>query len=616
MNQRKQKSSGQAIVMVTLALISMAGMLGLAVDLGWSFFVQKTAQMSADGAALAAVQETYKRNGGGLGTLTCGATADCQTNQPCSAIASSSNLANGCLYALNNGFSSGVAGRNQEVRMTSNVSTPPPTVPGVTDIKYWVTVRTVQVVPQLFSAVLGNTRGTVAAIATAAIAGSITPGSFYGLNHQGDCLTGLGSTIKTPFNCGVDVDVSGSGSANTCLNMDGSSSGVDAKLCAPAGIFLASQCSGASLQGCGTGSATAVGNNFAGQTQGGSARVWAQSGTQISGNGNVNDPTMWKPTNSITRNSSADFSDPTQNLKQPPIVNSSQPSCSVPNGIIPAGTYGPYQYFAVNPTTGRATGAPVTIGNNNVVSFDPGSTACPGTASAAATTGTFQTFTFWGGVNINGNSNTAVNFGAGQYVLAGTTSSTGATLFVDMNGTITGNSSLGTQFLITDGSYSSQGTNLSLPAPLTTAGFTAASFKQGYTDIKNASGNLTGATATSPLSDYQNFLFWNDRRNSNMQIDPDTAAFVGRNRPPTTTDTSPQFVLEPGGMALSLKGVMYQPRGAWTYLNSGGSTTTGNAHLMMVTGALTCGTTGCGSTSVTLLGPSAPIVRYITSLIQ
>jgi hypothetical protein len=347
MNQRKKTSSGQAIVMVTLALFSMAGMMGLAVDLGWSFFVQKTAQTSADGAALAAVQEAYKRNGGGTGTLTCGATADCQTHQACSTIASTSNLANGCLYALNNGFSSGVAGRNQEVYMSSGVTTPPPTVPGVTNIKYWVTVQTVQVVPQLFSAVLGNTKGTVAAIATAAIAGSISPGSFYGLNHQGDCLTGLGSSSQSPFDCGVDVDVSGAGSSNICLNMDGSSSGVSAKLCAPAGIFLASQCSGASLQGCGSGSATAIGTNYAGQTQGNSARVWAQSGTQISGDGNVNDPTMWKPTNSITRNSPADFGDPTQNLKQPPIGISAQHSCRVPNGIFNAVIYAHFHFYGV-----------------------------------------------------------------------------------------------------------------------------------------------------------------------------------------------------------------------------------------------------------------------------
>jgi len=327
MNQRKKTSSGQAIVMVTVALFSMAGMMGLAVDLGWSFFVQKTAQTSADGAALAAVQETYKRNSGGLGTLTCGATADCQTHQPCSAIASTSNLANGCLYAKNNGFSSGVAGANQEVWMTSGVTTPPPTVPGVTNVKYWVTVRTVQVVPQLFSAVLGNTKGTVSAIATAAIAGSISPGSFYGLNQKGDCLTGLGSTVKSAFNCGVDVDVSGSGSSNTCLNADGSSSGVSAKLCAPAGIFLASQCSGASLAGCGSGNFSNTGTNFAGQTQGASSHVWAQSGTQINGAGDVNDHSLWLPANSLSRFSSADFSDPTQNLKQPPIINSAQPSC-------------------------------------------------------------------------------------------------------------------------------------------------------------------------------------------------------------------------------------------------------------------------------------------------
>ena len=615
MNQRKETSSGQAIVMVTVALFSMAGMMGLAVDMGWSFFVQKTAQVSADGAALAAVQEAYKRNGGGLGTLTCGATADCLTHQPCSTIGSASNLANGCLYAKNNGFSSGVAGQNQEVYMSANVTTPPPTVPGVTAVKYWVTVQTVQVVPQLFSAVLGNTKGTVAAIATAAIAGSISPGSFYGLNQRGDCLTGLANSSQSPFGCGVDVDISGSGNGGACQNMNGSSAGVTAKLCAPAGIFLASECSGASLAGCGSGSATAVGTNFAGQTQG-SSQAWAQSGTQISGNGYVNDPNAWLPSNSITRNSSANFGDPTQNLKQPPLINSSQPSCGVPNGIIPAGTYGPYQYYALNPTTGKATGAPVSVGNNNVVTFDPTSTACPGTPSATATTGTFQTFTFWGGMDVNGNNNTAVNFGAGQYVLAGTTSQTGAALNINMNGTISGNSNLGTMFLVTDGSYSSQGTSLSLPAALTASGFTASSFYQGFTDIKNAGGGLTGVTSTSPLFDYQNFLFWNDRRNSNMQIDPDTAAFVSRTRPSTTTDTSPQFVIEPGGMGLNLTGVMYQPRGAWTYLNSGGSSANGNAHLMMVTGALTCGTTGCGNTSVTLLGPTAPIVRYITSLIQ
>src|SRR5437016_9350443 len=64
MSRRKIASSGQAIVMVTLALFAMAGLMGLAVDLGWSFYLQKQAQASADAAALSAVQEAKNRLAG------------------------------------------------------------------------------------------------------------------------------------------------------------------------------------------------------------------------------------------------------------------------------------------------------------------------------------------------------------------------------------------------------------------------------------------------------------------------------------------------------------------------------------------------------------------------
>ena len=63
MSRRKKASGGQAIVMVTLALFSMVGMMGLAVDLGWSYFAQKQAQAAADIAALAAAQEAVTRLG-------------------------------------------------------------------------------------------------------------------------------------------------------------------------------------------------------------------------------------------------------------------------------------------------------------------------------------------------------------------------------------------------------------------------------------------------------------------------------------------------------------------------------------------------------------------------
>src|SRR5215467_4039810 len=101
MNRRNKISGGQALVMITLALIAMCGMMGLAVDLGWSYFVQKAAQAAADGAALGGVQEAYKLNGGtGLNALTCGTVA-CENPTPksCQSI-SSGNLKDACQFAV------------------------------------------------------------------------------------------------------------------------------------------------------------------------------------------------------------------------------------------------------------------------------------------------------------------------------------------------------------------------------------------------------------------------------------------------------------------------------------------------------------------------------------
>src|ERR1700686_4357083 len=106
MSRRKKTSGGQAIVMVTVALIAMCGMMGLAVDLGWSFFVEKQAQAAADGAALAAVQEAVVRisaGGAPISGFTCAAggtgstQADCEpTITSCGSVALTSNLNNGC----------------------------------------------------------------------------------------------------------------------------------------------------------------------------------------------------------------------------------------------------------------------------------------------------------------------------------------------------------------------------------------------------------------------------------------------------------------------------------------------------------------------------------------
>src|SRR4030095_1661516 len=94
-----------AIVMVTLAVVAMFGMIGLAIDLGWSFYVRRAAQAAADAAALAAAKAAYAAVGGQVGVFLCSnANLTCQATQtPCSSI-SGGNLNNGCLYAQQNGF--------------------------------------------------------------------------------------------------------------------------------------------------------------------------------------------------------------------------------------------------------------------------------------------------------------------------------------------------------------------------------------------------------------------------------------------------------------------------------------------------------------------------------
>ena len=62
---------GQAIVLVTLSLFAMAGMMGLAVDFGWMFFLKLSAQTAADTAALGAVEEAKSRFGNNFVGFNC-----------------------------------------------------------------------------------------------------------------------------------------------------------------------------------------------------------------------------------------------------------------------------------------------------------------------------------------------------------------------------------------------------------------------------------------------------------------------------------------------------------------------------------------------------------------
>ena len=642
MSKRKQTSGGQAIVMVTLALVAMCGMMGLAVDLGWSFFVQKQAQAAADGAALAAVHEAWQRLGGSISAVSCpnsgSMTLYCQpaAPAPCSAIQSdtSSNLWNGCLYAINDGFTSGGLGGRQEVTIQANVTDAgppvlPPTVTGipVANIAYWATVRTVQTIPQLFSSVLGNTQGTVSAIATAAIAAETVPGSFYGLNQKGDCLT---SSTGTLFDCGVDMDLSGAGNV-TCTNANGTPSGFSAKVCAPAGIYLASTCNGVvnPNQCTGTGKG---GNGDAGETNDSSNTVWAQNIIKVFNTGAVSDPSLWSPTPTDSPDSSL-FQDPAHLKTQPPLAaTGTMPTCGLLGGTIPTGSIlGPYQYYAYTQLGANSkpipNGSPIIINKANVTfatAANGGTCPAGGFSSGAPAGDSFPSYIFYGGMNIT-NNNQTVTFGPGQYVMAGTIPSNPACtpdcVFSSFGGTLTGDNSAGTMFIFTDGGTTSLYPGLATQAAALPNVGSMPQLNQGVVDLKNSTYNLYGIskTASPSLADFENYLFWSDRRNSTDKYDPaNTPVTTPASYPPNAsqhvTATSPTLILEPGNGSMTLRGVSYQPEGAWITLKSGTSAIA-NSHLQVITGAL-MNPNGGGSTAITLLGPDNPTIIFVTTLIQ
>jgi len=162
------RKRGQVALLMTLTIIPMVGLLGLVSDLGYMNYIKQSAQAAADSAVMAAIAEFHATVAGSNYTCTqtgvvCGSAYQCPTNitTPQNAVQTA------CLYAGQNGFQ---ATGNQHVLVDSNIgSTPPPTASGLNSASWWITVRVSQKVSQLFSAVIGNYTGLVAARATAAV---------------------------------------------------------------------------------------------------------------------------------------------------------------------------------------------------------------------------------------------------------------------------------------------------------------------------------------------------------------------------------------------------------------------------------------------------------------
>jgi hypothetical protein len=158
------------MIMLTLGLVPMFAIMGLVTDFGYMHFVKMSAQTAAEAAAQAAMIDFHGTVGGSA--LTCETTGVACSSTPTTCAANittpTNSIEHGCMYAQAHGFNS----TNQWVTYQAGVGSTPPTATGMGTASYWVTFRVVQRVPQMFSAIMGNTSGLVAARSTAVLTGA------------------------------------------------------------------------------------------------------------------------------------------------------------------------------------------------------------------------------------------------------------------------------------------------------------------------------------------------------------------------------------------------------------------------------------------------------------
>ena len=616
MRSRIRRQRGQALLMVSISAVLIFGMLGLAVDLGWGYFVKKSARAAADAAAMAAARKAFASLGS-KGPYTCGAGLDCQAIAVnCSTLAPSSNLYNGCRYALKNlttGLSTG-----QNLMMASGTGSPFNTSTGPVSVQYWVTATSAQIVPQLFSIVLGKTTGVSSARATAAVVAAPVEGSLILLNRRKD-LTRFGNTDYYGVNMLVQAN---DNAGKYALQTTGS-------------IRLASTCDGSSL---GAGDCKA-GNKaaYAGLNQGGGT-VHAP-GTTIAGSGwyDLQGSSSWTqtPTNGV-----AAMDDPMSGKGQPS-VPSVPLEIPVPGGVInnvicPGGVCVPARYYAVvNQSCGIgctkqiATGAPLTVSGN--IHF----AACAGCDAAS----NFGTYIFFGGLAGSGGG-ANVTFDPGMYVFAGAApGKTGPGALLDTNTnmnlrdytTSTGPNTVdaGEIFVFTgvdsSGNFRYPGLGGQIPAIVAA---NASSFQMGTVNLESGNNgttvNLHGLNPAHPLirgsslASFAPAVLWQDQANSTVKYDSngyvDYKSCGGAHSlddPCTNTladNKSPELDIQ-ASPDIHLYGFVYQPRGAWATLQGGGGYA---GPMQLITGALNVQ----GNANIDLLGLATPMTQTVVALIE
>lgn len=210
MTQKRRGSRGQAAIMISLSLVTLVGMLGLLVDMGFGYFTKQRCLMAAQSAAIAGAMAAKSL------TMSCGTgstVVPCQAATACSAsltTPTTNPVTAACLYAQQNGFVNGANSGKVSVKVAANLSSAVASPVSGISPTYWIQVTVSQQIPQTFSAILGKTLATAAAESTSGyFAGSSGGGCIYVLSPSGSGLTNSGN-VGITSGCGIYIDSSSS----------------------------------------------------------------------------------------------------------------------------------------------------------------------------------------------------------------------------------------------------------------------------------------------------------------------------------------------------------------------------------------------------------------------
>ena len=231
-NSILRSQRGQAAIFATLSLSLVFGSMGLAVDLGWGYFLKQRVQTAADAAATAGAVYALTHND------TC-ATVSCGTALTCTGITSppTSSLNAGCLYATADGPPVLTAS------MIENDSTAlPSTLKGVAPT-IWVKATVSSSNRNLFFGLSGFGTASITASAIAGIPAVPAASCIYALDpNASGALTVKGTATLSATNCPVYVDSNsssalvktGSGSISGTVDIVGNYSQVGSGTISPA----------------------------------------------------------------------------------------------------------------------------------------------------------------------------------------------------------------------------------------------------------------------------------------------------------------------------------------------------------------------------------------------